>query len=103
MVSGVWDFPGGHIEDDEQPNDALRRELLEEIGVDIGSRPPELELDDQEAGFELSLWVVDDWHGEIHNLQPEEHDDRWLRTSDLASLTFADDAYRSFLAALLSR
>lgn len=37
---------GGHIENDEQPNHALRRELLEEVGVDIGSisRPPELEL-----------------------------------------------------------
>jgi 8-oxo-dGTP pyrophosphatase MutT (NUDIX family) len=33
---GKWLPPGGHIEDDELPDDAARREVLEETGVRVG-------------------------------------------------------------------
>jgi 8-oxo-dGTP diphosphatase len=48
----VWDFPGGHVLPGERPEDALRREVAEELGVGLEGLDggPVLHLIDPQAG-----------------------------------------------------
>jgi mutator protein MutT len=101
----VWDFPGGHIEPGERPEDALRREVAEELGAELEGTEgdPVLHRVAPETGLDLTLWVSRRWRGEITNLEPEEHDAiGWFRKGQLGGLAFADPSYPGLLHALLS-
>jgi len=73
----VWDVPGGHREDGESLEEALVRELREELGVTptvwqkLAVVP---EHDKANDIFELYLYVVTAWDGAPCILQFEEHD-----------------------------
>ena len=103
VFPGVWDFPGGHVEPGESGPAALVRELAEELDVVIAapSGDPDLELEDD--GWHLRVWVVTDWTGTPRNVQPDEHDDlAWFGLEAAVGLDFADPEYRDLLAAALA-
>ncbi|GBD84859.1 8-oxo-dGTP diphosphatase [bacterium BMS3Abin02] len=96
----VWDLPGGHVDDGENPRRALVRELREELGVhvDVPTEGPDTVIRDRDARIELSIWLIDSWRGEIVNVAPDEHDDiRWFAAGDIASLSLAHPRYPELL------
>lgn len=67
VYAGYWEFPGGKLEPGETVEAALRRELHEELGIDIGAALPwQVELVDYpHALVRLHFCKVFQWRGDF--------------------------------------
>jgi len=86
-----WEFPGGKIEDGEQPRDALRRELEEEIGIhaEIGDEIARIRHEyPNRSMVELRFFLVREYEGEIENRI--FRDIQWAAPKDLPKYDFLE-------------
>lgn len=86
-----WEFPGGKIEEGEQPRDALRRELDEELGIEatIGDEIARIQHEYPNGGMvELRFYVVHEYRGELENRIFK--DIQWAAPQELPKFDFLE-------------
>jgi 8-oxo-dGTP diphosphatase len=88
-MSLKWEFPGGKIEPGESAEEALARELDEELGIKaaIGRRVAQVRHKYRNGGaIDLQFFVVDEFSGEIENRIFNEV--RWSTLAQLVGFDF---------------
>lgn len=88
---GLWEFPGGKVEYDEEPRAALVRELREELGILVQDARPLIKVrhDYPDKSVLLDAWRVNKFTGEAHGMEGQLIE--WVSPQDLP--------YRDFPAA----
>jgi 8-oxo-dGTP diphosphatase len=87
-LAGLWEFPGGKIEEGERPEEALIRELHEELGIEVKADclAPLSFASFAYPTFHLlmPLFICRRWSGIAVGREGQAL--KWLRAADLRSL-----------------
>jgi 8-oxo-dGTP diphosphatase len=104
-MAGLWEFPGGKVENDERPEQSLIRELNEELGITVRDAclAPLTFASHAYPDFHLlmPLYVCRRWEGTVTALEGQEL--AWVRPNRLRDYDMppADVPLVSHLMALL--
>ena len=85
---GLWEFPGGKIEAHETPVEALKRELAEELGIEIVSAEPFIciAFDYPDKAVVLEVFTVTGFQGEPWGREGQQTG--WFELPELTGLDF---------------
>ena len=89
-ISFKWEFPGGKIEEHETKENALKRELKEELGLEIHGVKEFIQVSHQYPDFKI---IMDAFlcNVEMDRVIRMEHmDHQWLTPKEMIELNWAD-------------
>jgi len=91
-----WEFPGGKVKDNENSQEALRREIMEELGIELQSAIQMTDILHEYSENDgasktkvlLDVYEVREWLGEPKGVEGQPI--LWVKRSELAQYDFPD-------------
>ena len=85
-----WELPGGKVEADESPRQALQRELVEEINIRAISATQFMQVYHRypDRNILLDTWIVDDYQGNV--MSQEQQALAWIDCNQISAYRFPD-------------
>lgn len=88
----LWEFPGGRVQEGETDQEALARELMEEMGVEVEVGEQAMQLHHQYPNYDIDFTVF-----RCRLKSPETtirhvrvHDHRWVTLAQMGQYRFPD-------------
>ncbi|MDW6017998.1 8-oxo-dGTP diphosphatase MutT [Vibrio plantisponsor] len=87
---GFWEFPGGKVEEGESVEQAMTRELEEEVGIEVTEQHlfEHLEYDYPEKSLKFDFIVISNFNNEPYGKEGQEG--HWVDIAKLANYQFPE-------------
>lgn len=88
LMAGLWEFPGGRVEEGESPEEALHREIAEEIGIKVKNVQPFMQIQHAYTKYLVDLHCfVADFHEGTVELKAASASE-WVHPQKLSEFPF---------------
>ena len=87
-----WDFPGGHLKKGETHEQAAKREVKEEIGLDVDNLQ---KIGEKDGRMYVVFYKTDNYSGEISLDTDENQEYKWIKLSEV-------DNYNNIIPSVLN-
>ncbi len=87
---GLWEFPGGKVDGNEDHFSALQRELQEELGITINNSQffQAIEFDYADKQVALNFYLISEYLGTEHGAEGQPL--KWVSLSELVNYSFPE-------------
>jgi A/G-specific adenine glycosylase len=88
LLGGLWEFPGGKVEDGEAPDDTCRREIREEVNLDVSVTGYLTHVDHAYSHFKIGvdIYTCEYQAGEVKLNGPADH--KWILVDEIDDYPF---------------
>lgn len=87
---GLWEFPGGKVDNGEDVIAALKREFMEELDITISKAKPMLQIEHHysDRSVLLDVFTVLEWSGDAKGMEGQAV--RWINIKDIEDYAFPE-------------